>query len=370
MIGNHKLKLLLIGFLIISLFGCKQMNQYTPEKVISNALGAEKEVSYYGELKFDLEEIEEFKDVVVKEWRHQNKSRIEVDTDEGAVVVVVDEEYATIYQEEDKTAFKVAFGNMFLDQMYMSPKELVESLLNQITDTHEIENVGKEKVANRDAFHLVAKKKKDKKSLYGDQELWIDKENWVVLKTKMTNGDIENTVEYTKIDFNPKIDESLFQLDLPEDVDIETVDDFEEYSEEITMEEIPEKMEKNIFLFPDNDEHKLDTISFTEIEGDFGYTDLTIDYKRSDGSPLMTLTIFKTSDNEANDEITDDEFDIYGEDAEKIKIRDTQALYINFNELHSVNWIEGGVNYSIDLIDPDLTLEDVQKLAEEMKEIK
>lgn len=366
------MKLLFIAFLSFFLIGCKQINQYSPDKVISNALAAEDEVVYYGELRFDFEGMDEFDNEIIKEWRQNNKSRVEIETDDGVVLAVSDGESTISYIENEKQAVKI--NNELFEAMEVyntSPREQVESILDMISDTHEIESVGKEKIANRDTFHLIAKKNKDVKSLFGDQEFWIDKEHWVVLKMKMTNGDVENIIEYTKIDFNPKLDDSLFQLDLPEDVTVQTIDNIDDienfaddFTEEIALDEIYEKMGQKVLHLPDNDTHKLDKTTFTEIEGVQSYTDITIDYKNKDGKPLLTLTIIATDDDDGDVE------SIFSSGEEEVDIRGEQGIFYDFEEFRFVNWAEGGLRYSIDLIDPDLTLEDVKKFTKEMKEIK
>src|SRR5699024_12095585 len=59
------------------------------------------------------------------------------------------------------------------------------------------------------------------------------KEHWVVLKMKTISGDVQNNMEYTTIDFDEKLDESVFQLDLPDEVAIESLDDLSDgYLEE------------------------------------------------------------------------------------------------------------------------------------------
>lgn len=354
--------LLLIGLLFILLLGCGNMNQFTPEQVITNALEAENELTYYAEMEMTVDGLDELENIAVKEWRHNEKSRVEMETDGELILTVSDGQSFTMYEEKENKAFKMEDDD--LSELNRNPREEVEMFLDMVRDTHDIETVGEEEIANRPAFHMVAKKRDDQKSLLGDQEIWIDKDHWVVLKMKTMSGDMQSNMEYTTIDFDQKIDDSTFQLDLPEDVVIEDFEDFDDgYSEEeIALTDIPDKMKQSVLYIPDSDKHQLDTISFIEIEGEPSYQDVTIDYKKNE-LPLMTLTIVALDDEESDEDLDiEDSF-------EKEKIRNKEGLYMELNEFRSISWSEGDLRYSIEMIDPNITLEMVKEWAEEMEEI-
>src|SRR5699024_923964 len=149
------------------------------------------------------------------------------------------------------------------------------------------------------------------------------------------SGNVQNDMEYTTIDFNLKIDDSVFELDLPDDVEIESIDD--EYSEEeITFKEIPDKLKQPALYFPGSDEHQLNKISSSEFEGE---QLVTIDYKQNE-LPLLTLMIH--TENEVED---DEAFDLLDEGFEKETIRKEEGLYMDFNDFKSMSWSEGGLSY-------------------------
>ena len=54
-----------------------------------------------------------------------------------------------------------------------------------------------------DTYHLIAKSK-EKDTLFGDMEFWIDKKTWMPLKSITTGGDVTSTTEYTKYEPNAK----------------------------------------------------------------------------------------------------------------------------------------------------------------------
>ncbi len=346
--------LVFIGTLLI-LGGCGKMNAFSPEHVISNALEAENTLSYYGEMEMSMDGFEDMESILIKEWRHHEKSRVEVEKNEEKVITVNDGKSLSIYEENTEKAFQIS-SNELVD-LNMNPREQVERLLESIQDTHDIESTGEEVIADRPAIHMVAKKKKNKNSLLGDQEFWIDNEHWLIVKIKTTSGDNVSEMEYTVIDFNAKMQESLFHLDLPEDVVIETVADFEEddTEEEIPLSNIPEKLGSPVLYIPDSDEHKLSYIAYSE-----SYRDVTIDYTRN-GFPLLTLSIVEMD----GDEDHDQDQDLFGEDL-KEEIRGQDGIYIDMTGIHSISWNEDNLNYYIEINDPKVTLDQVKKWTEEM----
>lgn len=365
----RKFTLLCISSLfIILLIGCQSMNQFSPEQVIANALETDKDVTYYGEIEMSVEGIDEMEEIKIQEWRKDEKVRLEMTSDTEAVTVVLDGESALVVNESEKTAFLSALAyEINPDELYLNPQEQIELLLEIVQDTHDIETIGEETVAGRETIHMSAKKRDGEKSLYGDQELWIDKENWLLLKAKSISGDVQVNMEYTKIDFDMDIDDRQFELDIPDGVEVHDMEDISQQDTEISLDEIPEKLEQPVLIIPDHDLHQIDKITFYEMDGEFAYQDVTIDYKRNDGLPLMSLTLFK---GDGNEELSEEEREALGEIEEYVQIRDVEGHFIDEEQFRNVSWTENGIHYSIHMIDPSTTLEDVQKWAEEMKEIK
>lgn len=360
---KKKIDTFLLITILSLLVGCGKMNSYSPEQVITNALESENVPTYYGELKMTMDNVEELQHVTVTEWRHQDKSRVEMMSGDDLTVMVHNGASLTLYEENENKAF--VFEDDDMSGLNMNPREQVEMLLDMIRDTHDIEKVGEAEIAGRPAFHMVAKKRKDEKSLFGDQELWIDKEHWVVLKMKSRSGDTQSDIEYTKIDFDTKMDESVFEMELPDDVVIENMDDLNAGTEEeLTLEEIPDKIGQSVLYIPDGKSHKMDKITFMEIQGEPIYKDVTIDYKQ-DGLPLMTLTIISTDGMEEEEEATE----VLDDSFEKETIRGKEGLLTEMDQFRSISWDEGGLRYSINIIDPNTTWEMVKEWASHMKKI-
>ena len=347
------------------LVGCNQMNQFSPEQVIQNTLASENEsIAYYGEIEMKIDGFEELDNSIIKEWRSNDKSRVEMEVNGDLNVTVSDGTSMIIYEEIENKALQI--NDMELDDFSFDPKEQIELLLDMLQDTHDIETIGEETVANRPTIHLKAEKRSDQPSLYGDQEFWIDKEHWMVLKMKMIDDGVESHMEYTKVDFNPNLEDSLFQLDLPEDVVIEEIDHLHEnlHEEKIALKDIPNKLNEKVLYIPNSKERELDNITYTNMEGVPPYQEVSLDYKK-DGLPLMTVTIMNL-----DDALEPEEIDLLEEGGEEVTIRNEKGSFLDVNGLRTLSWGEGNIRYSIHIIDPNVNIEEVQTWVNEMEEIK
>jgi hypothetical protein len=225
-----------------------------------------------------------------------------------------------------------------------------------VRDTHEISTKKEDKVAGRDAHHLRAKAKNNG-TLLGDLELWIDKESWIVLKMILHMGDNVTEMTYTTIDLNAKMSPDLFTVDLPEDVKVENLLDVLE-TKEISLEEVPGKIGESTVYFPETEELRISLIELYEQQGELNRSEVSIDYTK-DGLPLLTLSVFETV-NEGIDDVKE----------QTVEIRNQEGFYLELGDFRSVLWDENGVTYSIVLIDPNLTLEELINMSEEMELIK
>lgn len=360
-----KQTIILIGFFILFV-GCGNIDSLAPEQVLSNVLETDQDFAYYGELLWEIDNKETTETVHMKEWRQNDLSRVIVKADDTTSLFVGDGEKITVYEESENRAF--IMENEEAEVMHLNPKEQLDWLLEMLEDTHEMEMAGEEKMQDRPVLHMSLHKKKGAKSLFGDQEIWIDKEHWMVLRMKSMSGNDQQEIKYTTIDFEPDIKEDTFTLDLPDDVVVENLSDMEENQEvtEMTLQDVPPALGTNALYITDNNEHQIDKVTLMEIEGEMGYKDVTIDYKQ-DGFPLLTLSIiqFDEEDQNFNEQLVGD-----GNELEEIKIRDTMATLIEMHEMRSIRWAEDGLSYHINLIDPMVTWEEVQAWTEEMKVIK
>lgn len=344
---------------IAGLYGCSMGgNVFTPEEVIQNALKETNELpSYYAEAKFVMtnnDEIEE--ESIVKEWRSKDgKIRIEMDGIEGKHVSLNDGKQFLMYNEDAKQAF-ISEDAEVLATLAPSMKEQAERSLNIVKDTHTVEVKGEEKIAGREAYHIIATAN-EKDSIVGDQQLWIDKENWMTLKVISTSGNTVVTMEYEKIDLHYNIKDSDFEIDLPDDVEVEDIDDALE-SEEVLVEDLKQALELDALYIPEQGELTIDKIEVTKLEGQINRIEAAVEYQLND-TPAFSLSMF-----EAPVEVDED---IQMPEEEPITIRGVEGTKIDMEMFRMLSWTEDGMNYVVLINDPDLPFEKVVGLTETME---
>lgn len=345
------------------MIGCSaETSAYSPEQMVNNALEEEKIESYYAESTSTRSENEDVIETIkMKEWRSKDgKIRVETENQEGEekAISVNDGEMITTYQVDENQAI-IIDDEEILEFNQPSPKEQVEIILDMVRDTHEISGKGEEEIAGRLAYHLVASPKKDD-MLLGEQEIWIDKENWLVLKLISKTGNQETEIVYDQIDFEASITDEKFTLDLPDDVNVINSDELLQ-TEEVTLEEAKEGVGKSFHYFPEEDGVVISTIEMDELKGELNRTEINIDYKK-DGVPFLTLSVFESPEDQGEELTFPNE--------EPVTIRNQKGTYTDSDGFRALFWQEGGLNYSLIIIDPNMTLEDLEELTETMETVK
>ncbi len=247
------------------LVGCSTTGgNFSPESVIENVLADTDTVdAYYGESV--MKSNDGTPDLFMKEWiTTDGRVRVEsfMEGNEELGVTINNGTEIISYDQLTNTAYTFKMDEQFETP---SPKEQAEMMLNAIKDTHTITLVGEEKLLDRDVYHIKAESK-EKNSLYGNQEIWVDMENWFVLKSKSTSGDMEIDYEYTKIEFDPTFDDSLFTIDLPDDVEIQNLDELIEESEVKSIEEAKNLFGRPFLYVEEKDELTIEKIMYMSFD--------------------------------------------------------------------------------------------------------
>ncbi|MBM4765195.1 outer membrane lipoprotein carrier protein LolA [Bacillus sp. B15-48] len=351
----------LIGVMMMTIFGCSSdsVNQFTPEQVISNALEEPEGLgTYYAEAAMTTKEQGvEAEKLVLKEWvSKEGKRRTETENADGSNVniAVNDGTKLISYQPEINKAFVIESEDLF-PLNNVSPKEQAEQLLKLTRDTHEVTLNGEEEIAGRMAYHIIAKAEAEN-SLFGDQELWIDKENWFVLKIYSKSGNSEVEMVYTKIEFDADIADDIFALQLPEDAEIENLEDINNTSE-VTLAEAATSLDGEFLYFPEVEGLVISNVELTRLQGEINRNEVAIDYEK-DGLPAFMMSVFPTQEEFSEGE------GFPGE--QKTTVRDQKASYMEMNDFRMLNWQENDLTYSIILIDPTLTIDQLKERTETM----
>lgn len=346
--------IMLIGLSLFILGGCSKTMNVSAEEIIHNAIESEKDVdTYYGESKMKITEGEDvIEEATMKEYVGKDGKRkitTESKLNEQTTETLNDGEKLIVYEEGKDNAYEMDLSEV--DTGTMSPKEQIQTMLKSMENSHEYELVGEEKVLDLDTYHIKLTAK-EKDNLFGDMELWIDQKTWFVVKTISETGDDKMEVEYTKLDFSPKFDDTTFTIDIPDGVEISSMEDnFAPKS--VTLEEVEETFGQPFLIIPDGEDIQLNTIEMNDLTESIGRYEADLEYTSSEDVPMFFLTIFPTPEGD-DMEITSD----------KHQIRGNNALIDE--EISNIAWDEDGLRYSIIATNPDMSIEDMIALTEKM----
>ena len=318
--------------------------EYSPQEILNNAIQETTDLtSYYAEYKID------FGDgtiVTAKQWKKNNKIYIEVEDSNSKSISLNDGNQLISYLPDEKTATVFDLSTVEEELIIPTLKDQVMNMYEIIKDSHDITIGDDEKIAGHDTYHLIAKAKK-KGTLMGDMEIWVDKKTWMPLKTTSVSGDMTSTTEYTKYEPNAKIEDTVFVLDLPEDVIIqeETID----LPTNITLEEA-KLLHQSFLVLPESTGYSIDTI---EDYHDEDTKEISFNYVRNDVLQF-TLSMFKP-----DEPLTDFE--------EPITVRGIQGDIFEMGTFRLLQWDENGLRYNIMIENPELSYDDILALAEQME---
>lgn len=330
--------------------------QVSAEEIIHNAIESEKEVNeYYGKSEIKLFEGEEMTEhMTMEEYvSGMEKKMVTKGLLQGEEVEAVNNgESMLLYDKSTGTAQKMDTGEL-ADIYAKSPKDNYKMLLDAMQDSHTYELAGEEKLLDRDTFHIKMKAK-ETGNLLGDMDLWVDKDTWMVVKTISKAGNIRTESEYVELDFSPEFDEATFTLDIPDDVEITDIaDNFA--SESVTVEEAEEALGQAFYLFSEEDvtlqEIELQETNMSQGSEEIKRNELNLVYTSKEDVPLFSLAVFPAPEDmplETSD----------------LEIRGKAAEYDE--TINLIIWDEEDLRYSLIITNPDLEMEEITKLTEEM----
>lgn len=345
-----------VGFITMFLIGCQSADQFSPEQVMEKALESEAdETPYYGEMEMTIKDDEDTFTITSKEWHKGNQSLDETVTEGEKMITLKNGESVMIYDVAENVVMETEFAAN--SELNLSSKERLENMLELVGKTHTLEKKQDEQIAGRDAMHIVAEKNPGEKSIFGTQEIWIDKENWLVLKTIDKTEDSYSVMEYTTLEMDPNMSDDIFTLDLPDDVEVESLDDLNN-EEQISLEEGIEKIGGPFMYLKETEDLTLEKITYFNFDESETTLSIDLSYHLS-GLPYMELSVMEKTD----DDLMDDDL------SETIEVRGEEASYLDLDGAHMVTWIEGDFQYNAWFINPNMSMDEVKALLEEMEEI-
>ena len=354
--------LLAISFLLVFAVGlaaCNtEDNKFSPQEVVNAALkGADEQIDFYGE--FTMKTNDDEGDFYAKQWvAKDGKRRIEMASADGTeeTIAVNDGTNMTMYDKASNTATIMAMTEEDMQLIsQQTPQQQAKQLLELVKESHDLSTLGSEKIAGRDTFHISAKAKKGN-TLIGDQEIWVDKETWMVLKSISKSTKLVMTQEFTKIEYDPVFKEGIFTLEIPEGAEVETFDEESIAPKEATMEDVKATL-GTFYMVAETDKMKLS--SLTVMEGMEGRPEYSFDYANEEGIPLFSVSVFKELSNMVD-------FGAMGEE-EQMTIRGQKGTKMESGNFRLLNWVEEGVVYSVILENPTISFDEVMAHLEAME---
>jgi len=362
--------MLTMGILTAGIFsGCNELKKDTiiPGDVISKAMSAyEKPKSYYGEAKMEISENgKTSENDTIKEWADNSNNKIrrrtEVDSKQsGKVVSTNDGSKMLIYMEKEKKAMTMKADGDLTENSVDYKSQLMKGL-NAISKTHTLIYKGEETVNGFKTYHIFAKPKQEK-SLIGEVNYWIDKDSWFVVKNTSENANSKSSVEYTKLDFSPKLDDSLFTQKLPSDVKAEQID--EKLNEnKIDMKQAEKIAGKPILTLNEKSGYKLKSVTYLDVKA-AKHKEIEQTYEKN-GAEALILTTIVFDDNK----IPSNKGDLKLDGEKDITIRGKKGTSME-DTIKNISWSEDGFNYSMLIQDPSMNIEQGKKIVESLEHFK
>lgn len=315
--------------------GCQtgEVLAYTEAEIVEKAIEENSmPLSYYAEADMKLFNGDELTQTMkLKEWHDAQKGnyRTEVESEGSTSISVNDGEQVIVYDEQQNSAYKMDAA--VSAEMPLSQKDKIVSQFERMRNTHSIEMVGQEQWLGENVYHIKAEPLEDKKeTLVGVQEYWINSKNWMIVKSSASSGDTRTEFAYTKIDESPVFDAGTFEIQIPEEAEMISMDEMG--PKPVTLEEAETAIGQPFLQFPQG-EFQQTEITLYEASGELQRNEVSLSYMENDRTPI-SLSVFE-SPGDAGE----------SEPGEKVKVRASTGYYVS--EIGSLTWDEDGLRYSL-----------------------
>lgn len=119
------------------------------------------------------------------------------------------------------------------------------------------------KINGRQTQHITAiSKELGEKEI---QEIWIDQNTWLIVKERVQQGNYSVEFEYVDFRINPRIDEDMFEVEIPTNANVEYLHhNLERTNEEVTLEQAVKRLGIPIFYLEENQDISLISVRYIE----------------------------------------------------------------------------------------------------------
>ncbi|WP_156289324.1 LolA family protein [Oceanobacillus salinisoli] len=342
---------ILLSVIIFMLGGCSQEMNVSAKEIIHNAIESDKDVStYHGESEMKLYDGEEFMEHVILQEYVTNGKRKVVTKDQllnQEIEVLNDGKKMLMYDRSKQEVHEMDVSELE-EMVSLSPKDQFKTMMESMQDTHTYEIAGEEKVLDLNTYHIEVKAN-DTDNLLGDMEIWVEQKTWFVVKVVSETGDMRTEFEYTMLDFSPNFTEETFAIDIPDDVEIASLDDMFGPNP-VTLDEAEEALGQAFLVFKEDDIY-LSDVQMYDFSSELDRYEVELTYRSKEDIPMFSLSIFQTPEDMR---IEDGNFEIRGNIAEYEEV------------MNGFLWDEDGLRYSLLITNPDIDQDEIVKLTEAM----
>lgn len=107
-----------------------------------------------------------------------------VDSEEGTFYTVINKDMMTLHQKGSGIATVKKVPSLYFSHLLTQKEDTIE-YLESLRKTHTLKLIDEEFVSNTKTYHFHASPK-ESNQLLGEQHLWINQKNWMIMKKKLT----------------------------------------------------------------------------------------------------------------------------------------------------------------------------------------
>lgn len=218
--------LIISGFIHISHDTLADDDEITIDELIETAKEQVDELkSFYKESETTLTTGENSTVLTVKEWMKQDndntKLRYEIHHDDEDIDIIVgDDDYALSYNALEELAHEY-YREPDSDSVNGFEDANAISVIESALESYDVTIDGIVELLDRETYHLIFEHK-DSGINDSKFEVWVDTEYFVILKQHEIGERHEFKLEVIAFETNENFDDDMFELDIPDDVEMIT----------------------------------------------------------------------------------------------------------------------------------------------------
>lgn len=207
------------------------------DEIIERGYVAQEEIeTLYLETKISVNYEDQGDESVTREWFKQDGdvvlSRTELENSDGQITTVVNNGSEVLtYTEGEDVAYRTDLSELVIE--FEGEEEGVTSnqvftvsqYLESLQEIFDVSVDGTDEVNDRDAYKLVLEPTEGSEyaQISTPSEMWVDAEYFIILRQYMEDEEMESELisEFVEMLVNEDIEDSMFELELPDDVEIE-----------------------------------------------------------------------------------------------------------------------------------------------------